>query len=115
MQTVRTLYLWPGRSYIRKTIEVLLAPIADTVWGKRRTLELYVNVVEWGDGIYGIEAAAQHYFGCAAAELTPFQAASLVAILPNPRKISPKNLPPVARLRLARVLQEYRSAVLPSA
>ena len=63
MQCARTVYLWPGRSYVRKALEVYLAWLLELGWGKRRILEVYVNTVEWGDGVYGAEAAARRYFG----------------------------------------------------
>ena len=84
MQTVRNLFLWLSRSYIRKGIEIPLALYADTVWGKRREMELYLNIAEWGPRIFGIEAAAQHYFGRSAADLTARQSALLASALPNP-------------------------------
>ncbi len=84
MQVAKNLFLWPGRSYLRKTLEIPLAVILDTVWGKRRVLEAYLNVAEWGDGIYGIEAAAQRDFHVSALALTVRQAALLATALPNP-------------------------------
>ncbi len=84
MQTVKNLYLWPSRSVVRKAIEVPLAYYADLVWSKKRTLELYLNSVEWGPGIFGIEVAAQHYFNKSAARLGHREAALLAAVLPNP-------------------------------
>jgi monofunctional biosynthetic peptidoglycan transglycosylase len=90
MQLVRSLLLWPGRSFVRKGIELIHAPVADTLWGKRRTLELYLNLAEWGPGIYGIGAAAQHWYGVSVAELTLEQVARLYAILPNPVAWDPR-------------------------
>ncbi len=113
MQTVKNLFLWPGRSYIRKLIEWCMAPIAGVVWGKRRTLELYVNVIEWGQGIYGLESAAQHYFKKGAAQLSVSEAAALAAILPNPRKLSPLRMVHSTRRRYERILREYASTRLP--
>lgn len=84
MQTVKNLYLWNGRSFVRKVMEVPLAIAADFVWSKRRMMELYLNVAEWGDGIYGVEAAARHHFGVSAAKLSRRQAALLAVSLPNP-------------------------------
>ena len=89
MQTVKNLFLWPSRSYIRKAIEMPLALYADLVWGKRRTMEIYLNVVEWGPGVFGAEAAAQHYFGRPASRLTAAQSAHLAATLPNPSARNP--------------------------
>ena len=84
MQTVKNVFLWPSRSYVRKILEVPLAYFADLVWGKRRMMEIYLNIAEWGPGIYGAEAAAQYHFNRPASELTAVQAARLAAILPNP-------------------------------
>ena len=84
MQTVKNLYLWNGRSFLRKGMELPLAIVADVVWSKRRMMEIYLNVAEWGDGIYGIEAAARHHFGVSAAKLSRRQAALLAVALPNP-------------------------------
>jgi monofunctional glycosyltransferase len=89
MQTVKNLFLWPSRSYVRKAVEMPLALYADAVWGKRRMMEVYLNVVEWGPGVFGAEAAAQHYFGRAASRLTANQSALLAATLPNPTGRNP--------------------------
>lgn len=86
MQLTKNLFLWPGRSYLRKTIEIPLAISLDTVWGKRKIMESYLNVAEFGDGLYGAESAAQRYFGKSAAQLNMREAALLVATLPNPHK-----------------------------
>lgn len=84
MQTVKNVFLWPGRSYLRKGLEIPLALLADAVWGKRRTLEIYLNVAEWGEGVFGAEAAARHWFRKGARELSRGEAALLAAVLPNP-------------------------------
>lgn len=84
MQTAKNLFLWNGRSFVRKGLELPLAMVADFVWPKRRMMEIYLNVAEWGPGIYGAEAAAQHHFGVSAADLTRRQAALLAVSLPNP-------------------------------
>ncbi len=89
MQTVKNVYLWHGQSYIRKAIEIPLALVVDTLWGKRRVMEVYLNVAEFGAGLYGAEAAAQRYFRTSAANLTPAQAVRLAAALPNPIVRSP--------------------------
>jgi monofunctional biosynthetic peptidoglycan transglycosylase len=85
MQTVKNLFLWTGRDYFRKGLEALLALYADALLSKRRILEIYLNVAEWGDGVYGAEAAARHQFGISAIDLTASQAALLAAVLPAPR------------------------------
>jgi monofunctional glycosyltransferase len=85
MQVAKNLYLWPGRSYLRKALEIPLALVLDRVWGKRRVMEVYLNIAEWGEGIFGAEAAARHYFNASAAKLDGVAAARMVAALPNPR------------------------------
>ena len=84
MQTVKNLFLWNGRSFVRKGLELPLAVAADLVWSKRRLMEIYLNIAEWGPGIYGIEAAAQHHFNVPANKLSRRQAALLAVSLPNP-------------------------------
>jgi len=84
MQTVKNVFLWPGRSVIRKILEIPLALMADTLWGKARTMEIYLNIAEWGEGVFGAEAAAQRWFGKPARALTRGEAALLAAVLPNP-------------------------------
>lgn len=84
MQTVKNLFLWPSRSYIRKALEIPLAYTADAVWPKRRLLEIYLNIVEWGPGVYGAQAAARTHFGKPAGRLNGGEAALLAATLPNP-------------------------------
>jgi monofunctional glycosyltransferase len=84
MQTVKNVFLWPGRSYVRKALEIPLALVADLAWGKRRMMETYLNVAEWGDGVFGAEAAAQRHFRKSARALTRSEASLLAAALPNP-------------------------------
>jgi monofunctional biosynthetic peptidoglycan transglycosylase len=84
MQTVKNLFLWTSRSYVRKALEVPLALYADFVLSKRRIMEIYLNVAEWGEGIYGAEAAARHYFDVPASELGTVASARLAAVLPAP-------------------------------
>jgi len=90
MQTVKNVFLWPGRSYIRKGLEIPFALLVDAIWQKRRTLEIYLNVAEWGDGIFGAEAAARHHFGKSARQLSRREAALLAAALPNPFTRNPR-------------------------
>jgi monofunctional biosynthetic peptidoglycan transglycosylase len=89
MQTAKNLFLWPGRSLLRKALEAPLTPQLELLWPKRRIVEVYLNVVEFGPGIYGAEAAAQSYFGKPAAGLSRREAALLAAVLPHPRSSSP--------------------------
>ncbi|WP_183805926.1 monofunctional biosynthetic peptidoglycan transglycosylase [Rhizobium sp. BK316] len=84
MQTAKNLFLWNSRSFIRKGLELPLAVASDFVWSKRRLMEIYLNIAEWGPGIYGIEAAAQYHFKVPASKLTRRQASLLAASLPNP-------------------------------
>jgi monofunctional glycosyltransferase len=89
MQSVKNLFLWPSRSYLRKGVEMPMALYADAVWGKQREMEIYLNVAEWGPGIFGAEAAARHYFHRPAKDLTAGQSALLAAALPNPAERDP--------------------------
>jgi monofunctional biosynthetic peptidoglycan transglycosylase len=86
-QTAKNLFLWSGRSYLRKGLEAGFTVLIETLWPKRRILEVYLNVVEFGPGIYGVEAASQHYFGKSAARLSRHEAALLAAVLPNPERL----------------------------
>lgn len=87
-QTVKNAFLWHGRSWGRKALEAVITPIMELFWSKRRVLEVYLNVAEFDEGVFGAEAAALHYFGVPAAELSPSQAARLAAVLPNPQNRS---------------------------
>ena len=84
-QLARNLFLSPRRTYLRKAQEAVITMMIEHVLSKRRILEVYLNVIEWGTGIYGAEAAAQHYYGKAAADLEPEEAARLAAMIPSPR------------------------------
>lgn len=84
MQVAKNLFLWPGRSYLRKALEIPIALLVDLVWTKRRMMEIYLNIAEWGDGVFGAEAAARRHFRKAAADLTRREAALLATSLPNP-------------------------------
>lgn len=83
-QTAKNVFLWPGRSYVRKAIEAWYTVLIEAIWGKRRIMEMYLNVVEFGPGTYGAEAAAERFFHEDAAQITPAQAARLAAVLPKP-------------------------------
>jgi monofunctional glycosyltransferase len=104
MQTAKNLFLWPGRSKIRKGLEIGMALVMGEAWSKARTLEIYLNIAEWGDGIYGIEAAAQRYFHKSASQLNPHEAALLATALPNPFLRNPARPTPLQR-RLAGSLE----------
>jgi monofunctional biosynthetic peptidoglycan transglycosylase len=85
-QTAKNLFLWPSRSWLRKGLEVTFTLLLEGLWPKERILEVYLNIAEFGPGIYGVEAASQAFFDRPAAEMTPEQTARLAAVLPNPRK-----------------------------
>lgn len=85
-QLAKNLFLSPSRSYLRKAQEAVITLMIESLWSKRRILEVYLNVVEWGDGIFGAEVAAQRYFGISAARLGPAESVRLAVMLPNPRK-----------------------------
>lgn len=87
-QTAKNVFLWPGRSWLRKGLEAGFTVAIEMVWGKRRIVEVYLNSVEFGPGVYGVEAAARHHFGIGAAQLSGRQAALLAAVLPNPIRFS---------------------------
>lgn len=96
-QTVKNLYLWPGRSYLRKGLEAWLTLVAELSLPKQRILEIYLNVAEFGPGIYGVGAASRHYFGKPPTALNDWEAALLAAVLPNPRDLAVRN--PSEKLR----------------
>ncbi len=88
-QTAKNVFLWNKRSYLRKGLEAYFTVLIEVFWTKKRIMEVYLNVIEMGDGIYGIEAASLEYFGKPASKLTKSQAAAIAVCLPNPRKYSP--------------------------
>lgn len=84
-QVAKNVFLWQGRSWLRKAMEASLTPVIELLWSKQRILEVYLNVAEFDEGVFGVEAAARHYFGVSARELTELQAARLAAVLPDPK------------------------------
>jgi len=102
-QTAKNVFLWNGGGYVRKALEAWFTLVAETIWGKRRTMELYLNVAEWGDGLFGAEAAAQGRFGKSAQDLTRQEAALLAAVLPSPNKWRAVNPGPYVRGRAATI------------
>lgn len=100
MQTAKNLFLWGDRSYVRKGLELPLALMLDAILTKKRVLEIYLNIAEWGEGIFGAEAAAQAWFGKPASQLTRVEAARLATALPNPRARNPAS-PSAGHSRLA--------------
>ncbi|OCB77356.1 monofunctional biosynthetic peptidoglycan transglycosylase [Flavobacterium crassostreae] len=87
-QTAKNVFLWQGRSYLRKGLEAYFTVLIEAIWGKKRIMEVYLNSIEMGDGVYGAQAAAAHWYRKDAANLTPRQAAGIAAILPNPRRFT---------------------------
>lgn len=85
-QTAKNVWLWHGRSWPRKALEAMFTPVVETIWSKRRILEVYLNVAEFDTGVFGVEAAAQHHFGVSARDLSVRQASLLAAVLPNPKQ-----------------------------
>ncbi|MGO9011701.1 MAG: monofunctional biosynthetic peptidoglycan transglycosylase [Bryobacteraceae bacterium] len=104
-QLVKNLFFGTGRSYLRKGAELTLVPVAELVLGKRRILELYLNVAEWGPGVYGAEAASRYYYAVPARSLGREQAARLAAILPAPLKRRPERMNEYSALILERMRQ----------
>ncbi len=102
-QTAKNLFLWNGGGYVRKALEAWFTVVSETIWGKRRTMELYLNIAEWGDGLFGAEAAAQGRFGKSAKDLTKQEAALLAAVLPSPNKWRAVNAGPYVRGRAATI------------
>ena len=96
-QTAKNVFLWQARSYFRKALEAYYTVLIELVWGKQRILEVYLNSIEMGDGIYGAEAATQHWYKRDCKSLTRMQAAGIAAILPNPRRFSPNGSAYISR------------------
>ena len=106
MQVARTVYLWPGRSWLRKTIEAYYTVLIELYWSKERILEVYLNTVDWGTGTIGAEAAARRYFNTTSSKLTKGQAAAMAAILPSPHKWSPVRPNVYVKRRRMRILRD---------
>lgn len=103
-QLVKNVFLWHGRNYFRKAAEAALTPVVELVWTKRRILLVYMNVVEFDEGVFGVQAAAQHYFGVDAKDLTALQAARLAAVLPDPKTRNAAKPGPVVRKRTKQIM-----------
>ena len=112
-QLAKNLFLTPTKSYFRKAEEAIITLMLESLWSKRRIFEVYLNVIEWGNGVFGAEAAARHYFGIGAAQLGPEQAAKLAGMVPNPRFYDRnRNAPGLAR-KTAIILARMPSAEVP--
>jgi monofunctional biosynthetic peptidoglycan transglycosylase len=107
-QTAKNLFLWPNRNWVRKGFEAYFTVLLETCWGKRRILETYLNIVEFGDGVYGVEAAANRYFHKPAARLTAEEAALLAAVLPNPHRFKANAPSSYVRGRQQWILRQMR-------
>ena len=112
-QLAKNLFLSGERTWWRKGEEALIAVMLEGIMSKRRILEIYLNVIEWGDGIFGAEAAARHHFGESAATLDPEQAARLAAMVPSPRRYLPGSYTPYLAERTATILARMKSARIP--
>lgn len=104
-QVAKNAFLWPGRSWVRKGLEAWFTLLIEQVWGKQRIMEVYVNIVEMGPGIYGVEAASRHYFNKGAARLSAKEAARIATVLPNPVERDPTELKGKLR-RKARAIEK---------
>lgn len=102
-QVVKNVYLWQGRSWVRKALEAMITPAVEALWSKRRILEVYLNIAEFDEGVFGVEAAARHYFGVGPEALSPTQAARLAAILPDPKDRSASRPSEFVRRRSAQI------------
>lgn len=103
-QVVKNVYLWQDRSWFRKSLEAVMTPMVEAIWTKKRILEVYLNVAEFDEGVFGVEAAAVHYFGVRAQDLSAVQAARLVAVLPNPKGRSASQPTSALRNRAASIM-----------
>jgi monofunctional biosynthetic peptidoglycan transglycosylase len=112
-QLAKNLFLSAERSYLRKAQELAITSMLEFVWDKRRILEVYLNVVEWGEGIFGAEAAARHYYGTSAAQLSDEQAARLAAYLPNPKRYGRVRSGPFLDRRTEHILRYLHTAQVP--
>ncbi len=108
-QTAKNVFLWQGRSYLRKGLEAYFTVLIEIIWGKERIMEVYLNSIEMGDGVYGAQAAAEHWYRKDAANLTPIQAAGIAAILPNPRKYKATSSSSYINNRKAKIVRVMRT------
>ena len=115
MQTARTVFLWPARSLWRKILEAYYTVLLEIFWTKERILEIYLNTVDWGKGIMGVEAASRTYFHISSAHVSRSQAALLVAILPSPHRWSPSNPSSYVLKRQRRIIRDIKKMPLVSA
>jgi monofunctional biosynthetic peptidoglycan transglycosylase len=107
-QTAKNVFLWQGRSYIRKGLEAYFTVLIELIWGKERIMEVYLNSIEMGNGVYGAQEAARHWYSKKAIDLTPKEAAGIAAILPNPRKFEASNSSPYINNRKDKIMRVMR-------
>lgn len=107
-QTAKNVFLWQGRSYVRKAFEAYFTVLIELLWSKERIMEVYLNSIEMGDGVYGAQAAAQHWYKKDAVNLTKYQAAGIAAILPNPFKFKASGSSGYTERRKSRIIRHMR-------
>jgi monofunctional biosynthetic peptidoglycan transglycosylase len=107
-QTAKNIFLWQGRSYIRKGLEAYFTVLIELIWGKERIMEVYLNSIEMGNGVYGAQEAARHWYSKTATNLTPREAAGIAAILPNPRKFKASNSSSYINRRKDKIMRVMR-------
>ena len=112
-QLAKNLFLSPNKSYLRKAEEAIITLMLENLWSKRRIFEVYLNVIEWGNGVFGAEAAARHYYGSSAAQLGPEQAARLAGMVPNPRYYDRNRNAPGLAKKTAIILGRMPAAEIP--
>ena len=107
-QTAKNVFLWPGRTWVRKGLEAYFTSLIELMWSKQRIMEVYLNSIEMGDGIYGADAVAEYHFDCEAKDLTRAQCALIAATLPNPRKFNSAAPSAYMLKRQTRIMREMR-------
>lgn len=107
-QTAKNVFLWQGRSYVRKGLEAYFTVLIEFIWGKERIMEVYLNSIEMGEGVYGAEAASQYWYGKSAVSLSKIEAAGIAAILPNPRKYKASNSSTYINGRKSRIMKRMK-------
>jgi len=108
-QTAKNVFLWQGRSYLRKGLEAYFTVLIEFIWGKERIMEVYLNSIEMGNGVYGAQAAAEHWYRKDAKDLTPIQAAGIAAILPNPRRFTATSSSSYINNRKTKIMRVMRT------
>ena len=114
MQTARNVFLWQKRDWLRKSLEAWFTVLIEFLWTKERILEVYLNVIEWGDGLFGCESAALHYYKHTSKTLSPVEAAAMASVLPSPRRWSVINPEPDISNRQSKILQVMDKIRLPT-